>query len=387
MISQGFFYGFEPRTELLTLLPGLSLCREGIVYGAVVSLRLLSVLSAGALVVFTTYPSDLILALTKLRVPHSFAFMLTLALRFLPETIEQGKRILVAQQLRGAGGKGLLSAFRRFRLLVVPLLVVSLRSARQVALAAEVRAYSSNRVPSRDLRFAIADWAVLAGLILLTAIGVTAAVLGHGAAPARDSMMLLWLYIGSVLGLLVAIGGVVVAGVRRRAFQPFTTLELATAALLICLLHVAVVPWQIGLAKVPGLDALIFSIPYTAIFLLGLRLVPKPGIATLLIFGQGLFGQLLGRGINPAWWPYYLWCALAVEVFLLVGGRPTAELASHAGGRSAPGPYCLLLYVPDPRPFSLAPVLRPVVRWTQDRDGHDRLRHRHRARVATCTGN
>ena len=101
MISQGFFYGFEPRTELLRLLPGLSLCREGVLYGAVVSLRLLAVLSAGALVVFTTYPSDLILALTRLRVPQSFAFMLTLALRFLPETIEQAKRILVAQQLRG----------------------------------------------------------------------------------------------------------------------------------------------------------------------------------------------------------------------------------------------------------------------------------------------
>jgi energy-coupling factor transporter transmembrane protein EcfT len=182
MISQGFFYGFRPRTELLTLLPGLSLCKEGVVYGAVVSLRLLSVLAAGAMVVFTTHASDLILALTKLHVPQSFAFMSTLALRFLPETIEQGKRILAAQQLRGAGGKGVLSAFRRFRLLVVPLLAVSLRSARQVALAAEVRAYSSNRVPSRALRFALADWAVLAGLILLTAIGLTAAVLGHGAA-------------------------------------------------------------------------------------------------------------------------------------------------------------------------------------------------------------
>ena len=79
-------------------------------------------------------------------------------------------------------------------------------------------------------------------------------------------------------------------------------------ALLICLLHVAVVPWQMALAKVPGLDALIFSIPYTAIFLLGLRLVPKPGVATLLMFGQGIFGQMLGRGINPAWWPYYLMC-------------------------------------------------------------------------------
>ncbi len=182
MISQGFFYGLEPRTKLLTVVPGLSLCKEGLLYGAIVSLRLLSVMAAGTLVVVTTYPSDLILAMTKLRVPHSFAFMLTLALRFLPETIEQGKRILVAQQLRGAGGKGFVSAVGRFRFLVVPLLAVSLRSARQVALAAEVRAYSSNRVPSRDLRFSATDWAVMAGLVFLAAVGVTAALLGHGAA-------------------------------------------------------------------------------------------------------------------------------------------------------------------------------------------------------------
>jgi energy-coupling factor transport system permease protein len=147
-----------------------------------VSLRLLSVLSAGALVAFTTYPSDLILALNKLRVPHSFAFMLTLALRFLPETVEQGKRILVAQQLRGAGGKGPASAARRFRLLVVPLLAASLRSARQVALAAEVRAYSPRRVPSKDLRFSSVDWAIMAGLVLLAIGGTAAALLGYGAA-------------------------------------------------------------------------------------------------------------------------------------------------------------------------------------------------------------
>ncbi len=144
-------------------------------------------------------------------------------------------------------------------------------------------------------------------------------------------MILFWLYVASVVGLLVAIGIAAVLGVRKRAFQPFTTLELATAAILICLLHVAVIPWQIGLAKVPGLDALVFSIPYTAMFLLGLRLVSKAGFATLLIFGQGLFGQLLGRGINPAWWPYYLWCALGVEILLLLTGGHAKTLAVMLG--------------------------------------------------------
>ncbi len=182
MISQGFFYGLEPRTELLKLLPGLSLSQEGVIYGTIVSLRLLMVFSAGMLVIFTTYPSDIILALTKLRVPYWFAFMLTLALRFLPKTVEQGKRILVAQQLRGAGGKGLFSSGRRFRLLIVPLLVASLRSATQVALAAEVRAYSSHRIPSKDLRFSLADWLVMGGLALLTVLGIVAVTLGYGAA-------------------------------------------------------------------------------------------------------------------------------------------------------------------------------------------------------------
>ena len=174
-LSQGFFYALEPRTELLKVLPGLSLSAEGLWYGGVVSLRLLAVLAAGTLVVFTTHPADLILALTKLGLPHWFSFMLTLALRFLPETIEQAKRILVAQQLRGAGGRGLLSAARQFRLLVVPLVTTLLRSARQIAMAAEVRAYSARRVPSRELRFSQWDWVLLVGLTMLTVAGCVAA--------------------------------------------------------------------------------------------------------------------------------------------------------------------------------------------------------------------
>ncbi len=256
MVSQGFFYGLEPRTELLSILPGLSLCREGLFYGAVASCRLLAVLSAGMLVMLTTHASDLILALAKLGVPGWFAFMLTLALRFLPETVEQAKRILVAQQMRGVGGRGPVAAVRRFRLLIVPLVAASLRSARQVALAAEVRAFT---------------------------------------------------------------------------FRRFKVLELATAAMLICLLQVATLPWHIGLAKVPGLDAMAYSIPYTAMLLVGLRLLPRPGACTLLLFGQGLLGQWLGSGLNPVWWPYYLGPAAAVEVYLLVAGRSLRSLPAMLG--------------------------------------------------------
>ena len=144
-------------------------------------------------------------------------------------------------------------------------------------------------------------------------------------------MTLQYLYWLSIILLAIAMGAAFVLAFRKRACQPLTTVELATVSLLICLLHVAVVPWQAGFAKVPGLDALIFSIPYTVVFLLGLSLAPKPGFATLLIFGQGVLGQLLGRGVNPAWWPYYLWCALGVEL-LVVASRGRVKSLSFMLG-------------------------------------------------------
>jgi hypothetical protein len=135
-----------------------------------------------------------------------------------------------------------------------------------------------------------------------------------------------WLYAISVALLIVTAGTSLVVGIRYGAFRALTTLDLATAAVLICLLHVAVIPWHVGLARIPGLDALVFSIPYTTVLLIGVCLVPKMGFATLLVFGQGLLGQLLGRGINPAWWPYYLWCAWGVETLLTIAGRQRKRL-------------------------------------------------------------
>ncbi len=325
MISQGFFYAAAPRTEWLTLLPGLSLCREGIVYGAVVSLRLLSAMAAGGLVVFTTQPSDLVLALRKLRAPEPLAFTLTLALRLLPEMVEQGKRILAAQQPQEAGGRGFVSAIRRFRRMLAPLLAAALGSARQAALAAEVRAGCPAGVPPRGLRFAAADWAATAGLVLLAAAGIAGALLGYDAPWGEDPAGPAWLYFAAALGLLAALGAALALGAQTAlpSVHGPRTGDGRSADLSVADRRRSVAD---RFGQLPGLNALIFAVPYTVIFLLGLRLVPRPGFATLLILGQGLFGQLLGAGINPAWWPYYLWCALGVEVLLFWTGHEMRNL-------------------------------------------------------------
>ena len=198
-------------------------------------------------------------------------------------------------------------------------------------------------------------------------------------------MNLLLLYWTSVAALMLVVSVTTFVAVRRKAFQSFTTLELATVALLICLLHVAVVPWQTLFAKVPGLDALVFSIPYTAIFLLGVRLVPKFGVATLLIVGSGLFGQLLGRRAES--------CVVAILRDVRDGSRTPATLRrvldavarSDVGGRRFARPSGLFLHVPASCPVSLAPVLCVVVRRAKARLGRDRLRNRRLVGMATGT--
>ncbi|MCE5268137.1 MAG: energy-coupling factor transporter transmembrane protein EcfT [Planctomycetaceae bacterium] len=314
MLSQGFFYAAGVRTEWLTLLPGLSLCKEGLAYGCVVSLRLLAVVAAGAIVVFTTQPPDLIAAMHKLRVPKPLALTLTSALRLLPEIAAHGKRIFARQSSRRPSERGLISAFQRFCRLLVPLLAASFRTANQAALEAD----PPGAAPSRNLRFGRADWTTLAFLALLTAGGLAVVLLGYDAPSGSDPASTAWPYLSAAVALVAICGVILMLATRTGRFRPFTPQELATAAVLICLLRISVLPWQIGLAKLPGLNALIFAIPYTAIFLTGLRLAPRPGFATLLIVGQGALGQLLGSGINPAWWPYYLFCAAGVEALLFL---------------------------------------------------------------------
>ena len=137
-------------------------------------------------------------------------------------------------------------------------------------------------------------------------------------------MSLQTFYLASTLLLVPGWGVLLVLLAARGRLRPLTTRDLTTLALVICLLYVVLLPFRGGLAKVPGLDALAFSIPYTVVLLLGLRLVPKPGAAASIVLGQALLGQLLGAGLNPVMLPYHLWIALAAEGYLaLVGHRLT----------------------------------------------------------------
>jgi len=193
MISQGFFYYFQPRTTLFTLIAGdfpflgritggVRLYREGLLYGAVQSLRMLSTLSLGLLVVTTTHPSELIFGLTWLRVPRVLASVATVAIRFLPSFLEEGRRIIMAQEIRGAGRQGMRGRIRNFKLMAVPLIIGALKTARQLALAAEVRGFQGDGKGAGAHPFSPLDrWGLaLLFLFLLISLGIILSEEGNG---------------------------------------------------------------------------------------------------------------------------------------------------------------------------------------------------------------
>ena len=93
--SQAIFYNAFPRTVLFTLVGhdvpiiggmtgGVRVYREGLLHGAIQSLRFNTTLTIGCFIVWSTQPRDLLLAFVKLRVPYSLAFMVNTSLHYIP---------------------------------------------------------------------------------------------------------------------------------------------------------------------------------------------------------------------------------------------------------------------------------------------------------------
>lgn len=125
---------------------------EGVVSALKMALRIiLLVLDTSVVLTYTTSPIDLtdgierlLSPLAKVKVPvHTFAMMMSLALRFIPTLVEETEKIIAAQKSRGADftSGNLLRRVKALIPVLVPLLLSSFRRADELALAMECRCY------------------------------------------------------------------------------------------------------------------------------------------------------------------------------------------------------------------------------------------------------
>lgn len=157
--SQSVFYNASPRTVLFTLVApevpiigsmtgGVRVYREGLLYGAIQSLRFNTTLTIGCFIIWSTQPRDLLLAFVKLRVPYNLAFMVNTGLHYIPLIAAESANVIRSQRLRGFRYfqynplqiiRGLLNSFR-------PILTNNIRRATHLGEAVESRAFSPDIV-------------------------------------------------------------------------------------------------------------------------------------------------------------------------------------------------------------------------------------------------
>jgi len=120
---------------------------ESIFFGIGMSLRLLAIISAFAILTFTTHPDDLMLSMIKIKLPYKSVLVTSLSTRFIPTLIDDMECISDVQRSRGLEldrGK-LVQRIKNRMAIIIPLLSNSLDRTVQVAEAMESRAFGFGR--------------------------------------------------------------------------------------------------------------------------------------------------------------------------------------------------------------------------------------------------
>ena len=159
---------------------------EGIIRAIFMAVRvILLIVGTSVLLTYTTSPisltdgiESLFSPLRKIGLPvHTFAMMMTIALRFIPTLVEETEKIINAQKSRGAdfSNGSLVKRAKALIPILVPLFVSSFKRADELAIAMECRCYrgDKNRTKLVKLSFKGIDFLWLfIGILFISAIVV-----------------------------------------------------------------------------------------------------------------------------------------------------------------------------------------------------------------------
>jgi energy-coupling factor transport system permease protein len=152
------------------------LTANGIHSSLCILFRLLTFFSS-AMIILTSNSKDYVLALVQLKIPYEIAFMVLVALRFLPVFIEEIRDTLVAMQLRGVDLQRIpwRNKIKFYTHLFAPLLSSVMLKAHQLAITMEARAFRiyRRRTYLRLLQYRVADYVVI-GFFVIATIAVLA---------------------------------------------------------------------------------------------------------------------------------------------------------------------------------------------------------------------
>ena len=168
----------------------VNIYKEGIIRAVFMALRVIMlIIGSSILLTYTTSPisltdglESLLSPLKAIKVPvHTFAMMMSIALRFIPTLVEETDKIMNAQKSRGAdfSSGGFIKRAKSLIPILIPLFVSSFKRAEELAVAMESRCYrgDKNRTKLVKLQYHGVDIAFFALTLLFLAVMLTLVIL------------------------------------------------------------------------------------------------------------------------------------------------------------------------------------------------------------------
>jgi len=170
-LINGFMY-FRGRTPLFYFFQ-YPFTREGLVFGITLCLKVLTIVSTIPILTKTTTMTDLISALSRLRIPYQLIFILTTAMNFTDIIEETYNNIKESQFLRGYSlheMNFITRVIKGYAPLFIPLILTVLRKASTMDLAIEAKAFGAtkNRTYVNEIKFKGLDFLVAGLFVALT---------------------------------------------------------------------------------------------------------------------------------------------------------------------------------------------------------------------------
>lgn len=142
IIVQGFFH--PDRATVLFEIGSITIYKEGFSIALLVTLRVVTMISAFGVLILTTKPDDLVETLVEKGLSPRFAYVLLSVLQIIPQMVALTGKITDAQRARGLETEGgLFVRFKSFIPLLGPVVLNSLNETRERSIALEIRGFNS----------------------------------------------------------------------------------------------------------------------------------------------------------------------------------------------------------------------------------------------------
>lgn len=173
---------FSPGETVIFSWGIVEITKEGLLMALKMGTRLIMLVIGSSILTLTTSPIELtdgiergLSPFKKIGLPaHEIAMMMTIALRFIPNLMEEVDRIMKAQIARGADFDtgGIKEKAKSLIPLLVPLFVSAFHRADDLAMAMEARCYRGdvNRSKMKEMKYTPADRVFLASFFLFSVL-------------------------------------------------------------------------------------------------------------------------------------------------------------------------------------------------------------------------